>query len=337
MEIIAFNINTGGAKVLLNLLVEKINNQKMPCNIYIENEDVIENTCLSKTILPIFISNYFSGLLLLLKSHNNSIFFGNLPPFRKSERTILYLHNEYLTLSLNEIYKQKISFKSKVKLLSQIMIIKLFHRNVTHVAVQTNHMAVKLNSMLNREILILPFFDENILPVNSSQKYFDFCYVGLPSKHKNHETLLIVIRNLINKNCKFSIALTVPINQDNNQLLSDIKYLNRVSPGCIQNFGFVSKQTVQEIYSKSRALIFPSKKESLGLPIIEALQHDLKILSSNMEFSYEIIENPIVFDPDNINQIEMTMKSFMDDKYNSIQQSLKIKSHIDTIIKLISV
>ena len=168
---------------------------------------------------------------------------------------MLYIHNEYLTLSNNEIFYQKISLQYKVKLLLHILLIKLFHRNVSYVVVQTKHMALKLNRLINREILIMPFFEEKIHLFDSAPKYFDFCYVGLPSKHKNHENLLLVIKNLLTKNYKFTIALTVPMSQDNQLLLSEIIYLNSLSPGCIMNYVLETEQHVQDTYSNSCYLI----------------------------------------------------------------------------------
>jgi glycosyltransferase involved in cell wall biosynthesis len=336
IQIEAFNINTGGAKNLLIYLIKQL--VTLPENevhISLKDKSLINNVLQFKQIrlLP-------SGNLAILKRfthHNRNIFyFGNLPPFRISKNSLLYIHNEYLTLTIFEILKEKISFKSKLKLLIQNTFIWLLHRNVENIAVQTKHMADRLSHKLKREILILPFFEEEYSADNSLQKVFDFCYVGLPSKHKNHEVLIAAINGLIRMKIRFSIALTVPHFKENTLLISEIESINKLLPGCIINYGMADKQTVNEIYSRSRALIFPSKKESLGLPIIEALQHKLRVISSDKEFSHELVNNPIVFDPDDVNQISGLMKDFMDGKFNNIRQSLKIKSHIDTIISLVS-
>jgi len=332
----AFNINTGGAKVLLNLLLTNIN-KNTSCIVSIKDISIIENKeLLPKTIQFQYKPSYLSGIKSLIFSKDNSLYFGNLPPFRKCKNSVLYIHSEYLTLTFREIVVQYIPFFSKMKLLIQIVLINLFHKNVTHIAVQTQHMSKRLCDKLKREILILPFFEEKNWAETTTKKEFDFCYVGLPSLHKNHGALLSAIKSMVQNKSIFSIALTVPNYPDNKQLLNEIDNINSLLPGCIKNFGLADKKTILEIYSKSKALIFPSKKESLGLPIIEALQHNLKVLSSNKEFSYELINNPITFNAENVNEIEKIMSDFLEGKFEHIEQSLKIKSEIDTIIKLIS-
>jgi glycosyltransferase involved in cell wall biosynthesis len=196
-------------------------------------------------------------------------------------------------------------------------------------------MAEVLTRKLKSEILILPFFEDNHRQENHSLKTFEFCCVGLPSEHKNHELLLTVIKNLFQKKITFSIAITIPEVDANSDLLREIKSINGTSSGNISNFGLCDTTTVHEIYSKSRALIFPSKKESLGLPIIEALQHGLVILSADRDYSYELINNPITFDPFDPAQIEEKMRDFMAGKFSNTRQTLKIQSHINTIINML--
>ena len=65
----------------------------------------------------------------------------------------------------------------------------------------------------------------------------------------------------------------------------------------VVNLGKISHDEVFEIYGRSKALLFPSLKESLGLPLIEANQLGLKVLVSNLPFANDILVNPITFDP----------------------------------------
>jgi glycosyltransferase involved in cell wall biosynthesis len=332
----AFNIHTGGAKNLLEYLVKFLadkNNDEV--YISLKNKSLI-NYVLKYPQFKLLPSETLAIIKRFAYRSCNVLYFGNIPPLHKSKKSLLYIHNEYLTLTTSEILTYRISIRSKVKLLIQNLIISLLHKNVPYIAVQTRHMADKLSQKLKREILIIPFFEEGLLPDLSLKKVFDFCYVGLPSKHKNHDVLLKSIKQLLQKEIRVKVALTVPYYVENSFLLDEIETINSVLPGCIHNYGLADKKTINEIYSKSRALIFPSKKESLGLPIIEALQHNLTILSSDLEFSYDIIENPITIDPDNPEHIERIMIDFLEGKFNSVKQSLKIKSEIEKIIEIIS-
>ena len=57
----------------------------------------------------------------------------------------------------------------------------------------------------------------------------------------------------------------------------------------VVNLGKISHDEVFEIYGRSKALLFPSLKESLGLPLIEANQLGLKVLVSNLPFANDIL------------------------------------------------
>jgi glycosyltransferase involved in cell wall biosynthesis len=336
ISIEAFNINTGGAKKLLEYMVKYLAlHQKGEVCISLKDKSLI-NYALQFSNVQLLPCDTFSILKRFIFRNRNVLYFGNLPPFRKCKNSLLYIHNEYLTLTISEILKEKMAFSRKLKLFLQSTLIWLFNDNVTNVAVQTKHMADKLSYILKREILILPFFEEEQCPNNDFQKKIDFCYVGLQTLHKNHEKLLSAVRQLIQKEVKFSIAVTIPDNEANTHLIDEVKAINSILPECIINYELANRQKIHEIYSQSRALIFPSKKESLGLPIIEALQHNLTILSSNKEFSYELIDYPITFDQEDVNMIEKVMRDFLDGKFDMIHQSLIITSHIDTVIKLIS-
>lgn len=52
--------------------------------------------------------------------------------------------------------------------------------------------------------------------------------------------------------------------------------------------GSLTKEEVFRLYSKS-TLIYPSYIETVGLPLIEAVYHKTPIISSNSEYSHEIL------------------------------------------------
>ena len=94
-------------------------------------------------------------------------------------------------------------------------------------------------------------------------------------------------------------------------------------------------EKVLEIYQASRALVFPSLIESMGLPLIEANMFGIKVLSSDLPYSHEILNPPIVFDPYETKEIAKTMELFINGRYDGIIQSLKIENKIEELIKKI--
>ena len=62
------------------------------------------------------------------------------------------------------------------------------------------------------------------------------------------------------------------------------------------------------LYKKSAALIFPSKFESFGLPIIEAIQAGLPILAPEVDYVRDLIDPAQTFDPASAISIARSVK-----------------------------
>ena len=87
----------------------------------------------------------------------------------------------------------------------------------------------------------------------------------------------------------------------------------------IKLIGKISYEKVLEYYKSSDLLVFPSYLETLGLPLLEAQQFNLKILAVNLPYSKEVLENY-----ENVD--------FLDQK-NILEWEKKIKSNIKREIK----
>ena len=58
----------------------------------------------------------------------------------------------------------------------------------------------------------------------------------------------------------------------------------------IEYLGQLKHQELINHYSISKYLIFPSLKESFGLPLVEGFQSDCIILASDLNFVHEVLE-----------------------------------------------
>ncbi len=68
---------------------------------------------------------------------------------------------------------------------------------------------------------------------------------------------------------------------------------------------------VKSLYEFSRALIFPSRLESFGLPLVEARQAGLPILAPELDYVRDLIDPDEVFDPSSARSIATSVKRFM--------------------------
>ena len=100
----------------------------------------------------------------------------------------------------------------------------------------------------------------------------------------------------------------------------------------IINHGILNKNKLNEIYNKSKYLIFPSLNESFGLPLIEAVLNNCYIICSDKEYVYQVVRPSLTFNP---NSIESISKSIVN-AYKNIglrKPKLLVENKIDTFVK----
>ena len=79
---------------------------------------------------------------------------------------------------------------------------------------------------------------------------------------------------------------------------------------------------LSKLYQNARALVYPSKYEGFGLPILEAMEHNCPVICSNTS-SLPEVESVVYFDPEDIDEMSHKISETLmsDDKI----KILKIK------------
>jgi glycosyltransferase involved in cell wall biosynthesis len=98
----------------------------------------------------------------------------------------------------------------------------------------------------------------------------------------------------------------------------------------IVNRGNVGRGELQELYRQTRALIYPSDFESLGLPLIEARCAGLSILASERDYVRDVVDPEETFDPNSPVSIARAVKRFLEIP----EQSLPVMNARDYLAKL---
>ena len=88
-----------------------------------------------------------------------------------------------------------------------------------------------------------------------------------------------------------------------------------------------------ELYASSKCLIFPSLEESFGLPLIEAIDMGLDVLSSDLEYVYEVINPSLSFNPNDVQSIADTIQKFNEGSHP--KSKAKVKDNISELLELI--
>lgn len=133
------------------------------------------------------------------------------------------------------------------------------------------------------------------LPVDS------FFYPSTAMKYKNHLRLVQAYSTLPEK-VKEDLPLLLTISQDEFEKV----YKTSITDSHVHFLGRILRKEVLNITQHS-ILVFPSKLETLGLPLLESMALSRPIIASNIPPVVEIVNdytNRILFNPDSTSQIK---------------------------------
>jgi glycosyltransferase involved in cell wall biosynthesis len=316
----AVNIHQGGGRSLLNALLKSVEghifllvDERMPLF------DEMSKNVIIKRVKPSIKQRLLAEKWLYNEVLDDDLVlcFGNLPPlFKLRGYVTVFLQNRYLAedVSLNQ-------FPLRIRVRILIERFWLFNRlmNVDEFVVQTITMKRLMDAKLKEAVTVreLPFIENSsyylrCLPRldKSKNNDFDFIYVASGEPHKNHSNLIKAWCLLAEDGLFPSLCLTL-----DSILFSELcrfvdakRIQHRLK---IFNLGNLPHHEVLELYSKSGAAIYPSKFESLGLPLVEARQMGLPVLASELDYVRDVLDPEQVFDPDSPMSIARAVKRFM--------------------------
>ena len=139
-----------------------------------------------------------------------------------------------------------------------------------------------------------------------------FFYPAVTWPHKNHEVILRALHILASE---YGIAPHVFFTGSSTDYRSTLEKLAKdlgVSEQ-VHFLGFLSPEELQAVFSTATAMIFPSLFEGFGLPILEAFQAGLPVLSSNATTLPEVGQaGALYFDPKSPGDLATLMKTILD-------------------------
>lgn len=254
------------------------------------------------------------------------------PPVKLSIPVHIYFHN----LLLIDSSFSKLVLHQKSSLFLKRLYIRLKNNEKYLWHVQTSLIKKKLIKSFKIEenlIKITPFFKPLYGVKEKKIKNISFIYVASSEKHKNHRILL---KGFTEASCLTKNKMRLYLTLDHQKTKS---FKEIIKKSC-KNFeivllGSISKDKLIKFYLKNDFLIYPSLKESFGLPLIEATQLGLNIIASDLPYTYEVINPSLTFNPLSVESIKKTILDSVQNK-NIPKPTLKIKNQIDELINQIS-
>ena len=248
------------------------------------------------------------------------------PPLKNILKTTIYFQNVLLL----KPFEHEIKFKNKILNFFKYIYIKYYNQKGYHWVVQTQLMKKFIQNNLNvdsQKCHLYPYF--TIKPKKSflNKASNNFVFVSSNVSHKNHKRLIEAFILSANKtNQEIVLHLTLNDNyQFNLELPNNSKIIFH---------GTLSIDEVNSLYDISEFSIYPSLAESFGLPLIEATNHNCKVIASDLPYVHEIIKPSLVFDPYSVDSIsESILKAISQDlPETEVLVENKLDNFIDFII-----
>lgn len=301
-------VNNGGGLVLLRYLVDYLESEFQEVfylfdrrtEVYFQNIPALRKKYISNSL----IERHFFYQENKVK-FDQVLCFGNLPPtIRLKSRVLVYFHQPLFL----EIPKE-FSFKNKFIYVMKQNILFCIKNNADIWLVQSENVKLKFSkkylSGRAEKIVKLPFYPElNFSCSNKNTEKDSFLYVSNSSPHKNHYKLIQSFCLAYDEVHEGKLTVTVP-NTDINLYEYIQQKIDLGYP--IKNVGFIDREQLTELYLSHEYFIFPSLAESFGLGLAEAIDGGCKIIASDLNYTYEVCEPSLVFDPMSIDSMKSAM------------------------------
>jgi glycosyltransferase involved in cell wall biosynthesis len=139
-----------------------------------------------------------------------------------------------------------------------------------------------------------------------------FFYPAATWPHKNHEAILRALHVLKTEHGTTAHVYFTGSSTEHRATLDKLAQ----GLGVFEQahfLGFLSPEELQAIFSAATAMVFASKFEGFGLPILEAFHARLTVLSSNATTLPEVAgDAALYFDPDSPSELAALMKTILD-------------------------
>ena len=254
-----------------------------------------------------------------------------------------------------DLYNREIGYESLFSLNYQVYC-KFFLSKVDHFIAVSKTTKNQLISLLgNRNITVvengIDIKDFKKIKKNTENKLkkkynigSEFIFtVGHFENRKNFLNLILSMKNINSQKIKLIIAGNASSKEEIRlkKKLQNTIYENKLNYR-VMLLSNVGDEEIKSLYSMCKLFVFPSVYEGFGIPILEAMAYNKKIVLSNIEPFREIIsyDKRFFFDPENIKDISKKIKMNLNNtnikrnKYSLSLKSYKYKILASKIYKL---
>ena len=321
----AFGIHAGGGLVLLKALIKGLSGSLKVASL--DSRCPFDKSLISSDVRIEYVRRSFAARILAINRlagmtspGDTLLCFNSLPPLRKPKgRVIVFVHAPHFVGAHRGI---RYSLLTTMRIKIERLWFKLGIRNCDEIWVQTSVMQEAMLAQYSQAVIkVIPLVDDELavrlsmLPVAMQKpkvddSQFTFFYPADAVGHKNHENLLNAWEILAKEGRRPKLVLT--LRSSEMDLIKGRARLNSRELISLVNLGWLSREDVLDQISRSSALIFPSRAETFGLPMLEARALGVPVVASERDFVRDVCTPLQTFDPNSPRSIAMAVLRFMD-------------------------
>jgi glycosyltransferase involved in cell wall biosynthesis len=314
----ASNIHVGGGKVILNDLITVTPNYlDIQFIFFVDGRFTLPKKANNNIIFKKIYKHLRWSVAHLIESQCDKndiiIYLTNIPPtIRHKCKTILVQSNRFV---IENFTLSGFSIKTRLRIIFERLLFLLNNKKVDYIIVQSNTMSsiLKRSGICEDKIKIIAYNnieEQNaIIDSNNRQEHNEsFIYIASGDPHKNHINLIEAWCLLSKKHIFPKLIITI----DENTILHSIitKKIDEYDLQ-VEIKPNMKRDSIINLYSRSKALIFPSVFESYGLPLVEAKQHGIPIIASELDYVRDLVDPDETFDPYSPISIYRSVKRFL--------------------------
>ena len=335
----AIYIHESGAKSLLEYFIEQLSKKRNDFKILFDarfTSPIINQLSPNQYQFVAASEKHRKKVYQSLDDQTIAIFcFANVPPPIPIQKipVFIYFHNVLLLSNLFD--NNQYSIIGKLVLKVKVTYIQLKNKPSYQWIVQSERIKQAVSNRITvntKNIHVLPFYRD---AVSIEEKYhhidkFIFVADGVPQK--NH-TILLQAWEYLYDTYQITPELHLTIPTRFTELNAAVKLL-KLKGIKIINHGVINKADLKLLYEQCGYLIFPSLRESFGLPLIEAVQSGCGVLAADLPYVYDVIQPSAVFNPtDAISIADLVAQ--VTTKSDLIPANILIQNRVQELISLL--
>jgi len=338
----ACNVASGGGVVLLRYLFDVLSDNA-PCHFIVRNEAGIQGNHVTTVPKCSPVGRWRDQLIsraIDRLSAETLLCFGNVPPGRalNGVRVITYFHNPHMIRSIDQ---WRYGLKNRLR---YFVLSRAFRKRIDFTSLivcQTNFIRDSLCSyyaVSPNKTIVCPFFDHSAIQracdeFDRLQPKSGFIYVSDGAQHKNHDRLLDAWE-LLAQRVPALPELKLTIGPNFGKLAKQIEAA-RARGVPITNIGAVSHQRALQETLASKATVFPSLVETLGLGLVEAVLLGCDVLASDRKYLHEVVVPSAVFDPENADDIASCVAGYVNCR-QAAQPKVVLRNQMNEFVDLLT-